>query len=520
MSRYSFISILVVFFSLCSCTKEEALLPSNNFLSKEETTKEFAIILSKAVYAEPSIRKFLKENAIKQFDYDYDVFYPWVKDLSVNGNQSFRDLLLKYDDKHQLPFIEESLPLLNILVPDWQWIHEDCFSINTWDTSINEVAVAYLGDDNRIKIFGNGTQYDDFPINSYPSFPVLVIKDNDRLTYKETPSTKGNHIDYSFISEAFNASCVATKAYSHELDTVIQFNVGNGYEYRSDISGYAYGGVTSPAFNAYSVAAANPGMTQRDYVYYGIDGSQNNGLINTSYHERLYRMKFTSININALWDSDEDYKPRAYVRDTDDPFTNQELQAMTWTDGALDLEFVVMAGPEWSDQKFASIPLERAFTLKSVQRWKGYNFFGSWTSWIYCVDRSDFIPKWFLPSINLFNWDIRLYPGRYQVKIMEIDPSISTEVTTTSTDNWLLNFTLEWGKTFKLGFNSGNSSMQQRQTTYHYTWQQDSDNLGSFTVFYSDPFVLSQPIFGAGNNTTPKIYSTGLVDMVVLPTIN
>lgn len=52
-----------------------------------------------------------------QFDNDYDIFYPLVKNKIVYDNQSLRDILLSYcKDENELVQIEQSLPLLNILV--------------------------------------------------------------------------------------------------------------------------------------------------------------------------------------------------------------------------------------------------------------------------------------------------------------------------------------------------------------------------------------------------------------------
>lgn len=78
---------------------------------------------------------------MKEFDKDYDVFYPWVQNHIVNGTETFREVLSKYDEAGMLSDIEEELPLLTILVPDWSWVTD--FSACSWDTESQDISVVY-----------------------------------------------------------------------------------------------------------------------------------------------------------------------------------------------------------------------------------------------------------------------------------------------------------------------------------------------------------------------------------------
>lgn len=122
LSLFTVISVI-----LLGCSKNEiaANLEGNideQTLSEVEAYNEFASILSKAASNEAELRSFLKKEALKQFDKDYDVFYPWLRDCTVDGNYSFEQVLKKYDDKGLLESITETIPKLTILIPDWEWL--------------------------------------------------------------------------------------------------------------------------------------------------------------------------------------------------------------------------------------------------------------------------------------------------------------------------------------------------------------------------------------------------------------
>lgn len=77
--------IYFVFLAISSCTKHN--IESQNACTIEftpdEAKVEFAVVLSKAISQEKNLREFIKQEALKQFDMDYDVFYPYVKESIV-----------------------------------------------------------------------------------------------------------------------------------------------------------------------------------------------------------------------------------------------------------------------------------------------------------------------------------------------------------------------------------------------------------------------------------------------------
>ena len=74
------------FLILAACSRE-VIEPQDTAMcsSLDDIQSSFAQILSEAVYDKISLRSFIRETALNQFDCDYDVFYPFVKDLEVES---------------------------------------------------------------------------------------------------------------------------------------------------------------------------------------------------------------------------------------------------------------------------------------------------------------------------------------------------------------------------------------------------------------------------------------------------
>lgn len=89
MKKY-FVSLLCVA-ALCACTDEvnefasqpdesQSKTVNQVSLDKVNAQKEFAKLLSHAASKSVDVRNFLRNEAMAQFDNDYDIFYPLVKD--------------------------------------------------------------------------------------------------------------------------------------------------------------------------------------------------------------------------------------------------------------------------------------------------------------------------------------------------------------------------------------------------------------------------------------------------------
>ena len=193
----------------CSANSDYQSLSIDNYevgasLTPQEAMEEFAVILSKAVADNEPLRFFIKEQALLCFDNDYDVFYPMAKTSRVSGEHTFRDILLQYCDENELDSIELSLPKLTILVPDFSWVDSGCFSINAWDPGNPQIAVGFDDRGDKHPIYCSGELVCEMPKDAFPSFPTLIVKDNERI--QSVIATKAGSVEYSFVDPAFDGS--------------------------------------------------------------------------------------------------------------------------------------------------------------------------------------------------------------------------------------------------------------------------------------------------------------------------
>lgn len=165
---------------LTSCASDEPQKPVEDAelpaIEEGKYLPEFATILSKAVFFSTDLRKFLKEEALKQFDCDYDILYQAVKDEMV-GNESFRDILLFFSDEKTLSEIERNNPMLTIRIPSIFMFNVHPSTIDVLD---NELPVA-LSYENGSRLYMNGEVVDTIKKGDIPGFNLLVVTQNTRV---------------------------------------------------------------------------------------------------------------------------------------------------------------------------------------------------------------------------------------------------------------------------------------------------------------------------------------------------
>lgn len=511
MKKYltiAFYAIVSMF--LFSCEKEKEIQSPLFLMESEEgsTLADFAAILSATVYNEPDVRSFLKEEALKTIDKDYDVFYPWVKNTLVRDGLSFRDILMAYDPEGKLPDIEQALPLLTILVPDWSWVDENCFSAPTWDISNRNVAVTYEGPGDLIPLYGKGKLLGSIQSSQFPSDPVLIVKQNERIEFNPT---KGGENPYQFVDPEFDGmSMPETKGYFTEQTYYFYQPQPSNEVNTSDI--------TSRVVQSYTEANNAYNMPQRDYIYYYMTATRDTGFVDFHYAERIHKFRFTSGQVPGLYDDTEaghDIKLE-YSENPGQEFTNTQIKELAWNDGYLEIKFNIIAG-SMTDTHYKSIPFKDAFVPSQVRHEKYTNIFGAVTWRYYLAERANLVPKWITIDRNLFSWDLKNYPFAYYINVEEVDSGATITKTLSNTYEYATNFTYSSQTNtdnMKYEYGSGSSTKTTQQWTKTITSKNDNDDLGSFWVHYTDPIITQDYV----SQVQIYNYSTGYVDVLIIPT--
>jgi hypothetical protein len=264
-----------------SAVKDAVSLENQNLLKEE-----FASLLSNVIKNDKETRLFLKEEAIKQFDLDYDILYHLIKDKKISNNESLHDKLLKYSNDKDLGKIESQFPLLTIFIPELP----GGFSAETWDieNDIPAISTAIISD-GKVTFHTSDGNLKTAEAKHIPGFRLLVLKDCERVQLEQTALKQQNsesgsrlsssNFNYRFISDAFNGN-------------INKLNKG-GMTTNSECVNC---GLDPKVETSYWLGVNNSAsaLWQRDYVYYTISPTSPNGPLDTRYQEHLTSIKFNT----------------------------------------------------------------------------------------------------------------------------------------------------------------------------------------------------------------------------------
>lgn len=509
-----------------SCSKEMSQIANTNTISEVDSSLEaFSILLSKALYAEPELRYFVKKEALQKKDYDYDVFYPYVKDEIIDGNRTVEEILKQYDSEDILESVIIAHPLLTVLVPDWSWVNEDCFSAERWDCTIPDVGVGFLSDSEDHAIYWNGEYAFKMRNGEFCSAPILIVKDNDRLVVDVQTKCPGE-TSYSFFCEDFkDLSSVYKKTTKAASSVYSTYDLP--YVVASETVSTTL--LTERTSSAYSVCKSDPRVYQRDHIYYGMTSSVDTGYVNCNYYETLYRFKL-SPNANGLLDNPEgedtghdfrtkDYYYQANVWGNATKLTEEQIKAKSWGEGAAELRIRIYLGSDLI-KKNVSVPFSDAFYVKKVQLRENYNALGALKSRTYYLgvggdgNNDEWLePKWINANLQLFYWDLTQFPTRYIVEFEEYDQSTKRTITHQKVNKYAGNVSVSIPLNESIKIGPGVSYTHDETESYSYESTQTSDELGNFEVQYTDKVIINE------NNSWARIktYSTGNVDVQIIP---
>jgi hypothetical protein len=126
------------------------------------------------------LREIIKKQALEMFNEDYEVLYEMIRDELIENNLTVDELITKnLGDKKALKKVDSEYPTLTILVPS---LPNESFNANKWntDTEVPKVAIR-LSTTNDVPIVNPDGSEILLEGKYTPSFPVLVVKQNERI---------------------------------------------------------------------------------------------------------------------------------------------------------------------------------------------------------------------------------------------------------------------------------------------------------------------------------------------------
>lgn len=505
MRKY-FILIIPLLLTL-SCTKEKNYL-NNASLDSDDYIETFVNVLSKAVYSESDLRSFIKIEALSQFDKDYDVFYPYAKDKSLANGMTFRECLLKYFDNEQLTELENNLPLLNILVPDWSWM--DAFDLHKWDVTTNDILVGFVNNRGEHVIYENGNKLGVIDDRAFFESPIIIVKENERMVVKNSSTKANSELEYEFANEAFDPKL--TKGVAVETSFIHPAtNPGSNI-----VEAESFRQKCPEAVESWKEYGTDPQEAQRKYAYYSMRKNDSLGVINPQIRESILAIRLN--NKNCIDDSN-DPSLHSTTKEKSDYASVDDIINDIWSDG----QFEILLRATVTDSKGVTtilndnanvIPVDGKdlFDIQTIKREFRHKTLFSPRKYKYIANVDDLEPKWYyLPTPLAFKyWDPAESSSIVNIHAYEVDPSSEISVTDTVITQKGISISATATKWFQISFKS-NAKIEKK--TMSYTIKKDSDDLGKKEFRFGDSIITDEN----DNGYELAYYSTGSLDFIIAP---
>jgi len=521
-----YLAILLFFFSACKKDVDLEHDPTSSHkkhrIELKECYDQFAKILSQALNENTDLREFIRENALKQFNRDYDVFYHFVKNEAV-GNKTFREVLKDFEQyPYQLDAIENTAPLLTIFIPT---LPEGSFSPEKWN-SVSEVplvASELMDSDATIPVFDNGRKVLSLQAHEIPGFPVVVIKTNERVVLKK------NDAKVSSIGKKSSADRYVYKSSNFDGS---KFSSADMSEKKASASALTSRAAASPTIDpklvkAFEIFGSTPDYWQRDYIYYDITKSNKNGGIKTNYVETISSIELTRDALDKMMDQPEDpkvlegdreiYIPEGYSRSNLTGYTQQNA----WTDGKFELRISVGinnisgAGAVY-DNYFPIEPTEAFYIPFKFQRRPIPGDTRIYITYIRTPSPGRGFSKKIPIDFEVIPWSLEENSPNWKINVVETDASEIRTTVEESTVEFAANFELTPVTKLleKIGLKFGSSEKETRKSTLTWQKQLDDDDLGNVLVNFGDPIITGK---GMSSGYALKSYSNSYYKLTILP---
>lgn len=496
--------------------------------NKEALLTEFAQSLSRAVYADRDLRQFLKTEASRQFDKNYDVLYQKVKNEKV-GSATFRDVLRRYISEEKLEAVESAVPELNILMPEIPMF--DVRATN-YDVSDKELPVAVAGKAQNT-LYLNGEKAASLRLDEVPDFHVLVVNVNKRVVVNPHRTRGTQEADFQFRHPEYDPANDRLAKASRSV------TMPEDYLGQKAIEAYRY-------FYKNDGSEAQKGY-QRDYVYYDMKPGDKVGRFNNAVSEYISYIEVSPNLYSLIADDTEESKTPTnkdpYIRAKDvtkerGAFRNDQLLlSQMWTDGAYNFVFQVVSS---TDDR----PRTLIIPAKPSDLWN-FHIDHTYThkTWFrhskhyYKIDPSKFTSKpYYLESFqaSLGKWDLSKESLYRDVIISEQDNGSDIqserEYTETRFDSRKVSGSFKYNVGLTIPADSKEKAVDPNAsvnldhswdkqsnittTSRHkvtVTTRQESDQLGTVRIYFYDPLIDGKDVKGYRAFT----YSTGGVTFAI-----
>lgn len=477
--------------------------------AKEECMVSFAQILSAATFDNKDVREFLKTEALKKFDKNYDILYLAVKDEMI-GDLTFRQTLASYSSEEAIDSIEANVPLLNIYLTCTAFLEIYPEDLDTED-KFTPIAVSVK---DSVDFFCGGEKELSLPKGEIPDCHVFVVGENSRVVVNEvTASNKSlSARGFRFIDEAFDG----TIENSANKSVVASGNIIGARAVQA--FGYFYADDNS----------VNRKEFQRDYIYYGLTPDKRTGSLIRSVSEYLAYIKISPSAMNTMADQEEDpqIKNLTPEKKKGDPWTYSELLNQVWTRGAFNIRFDVITSNH-NEPQTVYIPLtpDQLWQMSYSYRKQHKTWFRR-TRYFYSVFPDKFTAKdiYLDCPISLGRWDISQESlCRYinifeEDKSAEVTKSVTYEMEETKSDVVKDGVKINLGTdtasvTVEVGGSNSSSDQKKSYVTVTEKWSEGADKLGSVRIEYHDPVIDARI---APNRFFMHTYSTGTVEFGIV----
>ena len=498
--------VLCILFSVVSCNKPHDFLPEptsdrNNSLrvatevdklydSKSNLKREFGKALVKSMKESKALRDLIRTKALEMFNKDYDVLYGMIADEKLENNVTVNDMMMRnMTDRNVIKNLESISPTLTILVPE---LPENSFNAEKWDTSTEIPRVAIrLTTSNDVPVIDLDGSERVIEWKYTPAFPVLVIKDNERVVAerdkefnkKDTRSFQNKKGEkYRFTFDDFDKQRDRNKRFvgSSQLDSKL---------------------VT--AYNNYQ----NADGWQRDLIYYDISPNQDRGAFNYDFQEKIRSFSLVGDPIAAY---------NKIADQTDDPHINGTVQGSGshWTGGSFEFKVTALinarngVGTEIPTGFGASPDQLFYLTYEKIVN-------DPWCScWDLYVLTNIALKPMTINTVGLINWDLNNYATSIKISIEEVDQVATTQVGESTSVKFASNFGIDGGVLKKIGLKFGGSLETTQIQTYQRTVTDGNDILGSVIVNFADKVITGN----INNLYITREYTTGYYSISVEPT--